>query len=129
LQEAPLAIEAGEQLLKVGVSGAEVMTLMVHGYCKLRGLDWVQLWMRALGHLHNGEYADVITALKSLDNKMILRGCSQLSLLLGRAYYLKVHIRISIIFPLLANHWFKFSNVSASEINLKKFNPNLKSLL
>ncbi|CAB3384595.1 Hypothetical predicted protein [Cloeon dipterum] len=89
LKEAPLAIEAAEQLLRLGVSGAEVMTLMVNGYCRLRGLDWVQMWMRALGHLHQGEYSDVITALKSLDNKIILRGCSQLTLTIGRAYYLK----------------------------------------
>ncbi|KAF4517581.1 hypothetical protein B566_EDAN008570 [Ephemera danica] len=67
LRETPVALEAAEALLSLGVSGNEVGSLMLNAFCKLQGVDW-----------------------------HALRGCGTLALTTGKALYLAGDYRAAV---------------------------------
>ncbi|XP_015111054.1 anaphase-promoting complex subunit 7 [Diachasma alloeum] len=87
LRECPLALEAAEGLLALGVKGIEVNSLIVGSSSNLPGLDWLNTWIKAHAHIHNREYNHAVTTLRSLDNVNFLRDNFSLLVTMGECYY------------------------------------------
>ncbi|VVC31787.1 Hypothetical protein CINCED_3A017194 [Cinara cedri] len=89
LKECPLAIEAAEGLLNLGVKGAEVNSMMIE-MVGIYGLEWITGWIKAHAHLFNHtDYPKAINSLKQLDDPSSpLCNCNRLLVAIGRAYYL-----------------------------------------
>ncbi|KAF3427113.1 hypothetical protein E2986_09095 [Frieseomelitta varia] len=87
LRECPLALEAAEGLLSLGVKGIEVNSLIVGCASNLSNLDWLNTWIKAHAHIHNREYTPAISTLRSLDNVTLLRDNFNLLTTMGECYY------------------------------------------
>lgn len=87
LRETPLALEAAEGLLSLGVKGIEVNSLIVGSTANLPSLDWLNTWIKAHAHIHNREYNHAVSTLRSLDNVNFLRDNFNLLVTMGECYY------------------------------------------
>ncbi|CAK9830696.1 Anaphase-promoting complex subunit 7 [Anthophora retusa] len=87
LRECPLALEAAEGLLSLGVKGIEVNSLIVSCASSLSNLDWLNTWIKAHAHIHNREYTHAVSTLRSLDNVNLLRDNFNLLTTMGECYY------------------------------------------
>ncbi|KAG6795436.1 anaphase-promoting complex subunit 7 isoform X1 [Apis mellifera caucasica] len=87
LRECPLALEAAEGLLSLGVKGIEVNSLIVGCASNLSNLDWLNTWIKAHAHIHNREYTHAVSTLRSLDNVNLLRDNFNLLTIMGECYY------------------------------------------
>ena len=87
LRECPLALEAAEGLLSLGVKGIEVNSLIVGCASNLSNLDWLNTWIKAHAHIHNREYTHAVSTLRSLDNVNLLRDNFNLLTTMGECYY------------------------------------------
>ncbi|KAK0162770.1 hypothetical protein PV327_006519 [Microctonus hyperodae] len=87
LRECPLALEAAEGLLSLGVKGIEVNSLIVGSTANLPSLDWLNTWIKAHAHVHNREYNHAVSTLRSLDNVNFLRDNFNLLVTMGECYY------------------------------------------
>ncbi|XP_024892385.1 anaphase-promoting complex subunit 7 [Temnothorax curvispinosus] len=84
LKECPLALEAAEGLLSLGVNGVEVNSLTISGSMNL---EWLNTWIKAHAHIHNKEFTQAVTTLRSLDNVVLLRDNFNLLTIMGECYY------------------------------------------
>lgn len=82
LKECPLALEAAEGLLSLGVKGTEVNSLIVSSGSM--NLEWLNSWIKAHAHIHNREYAHAVSTLRSL---LLLRDNFNLLTTMGECYY------------------------------------------
>ncbi|CAG5075583.1 Similar to ANAPC7: Anaphase-promoting complex subunit 7 (Homo sapiens) [Cotesia congregata] len=87
LRECPLALEAAEGLLSLGVKGIEVNSLIVGSTAITPNLDWLNTWIKAHAHMHNREYSHAVSTFKILDNVNYLRDNFNLLLTMGECYY------------------------------------------
>ncbi|XP_070158690.1 anaphase-promoting complex subunit 7 isoform X2 [Polyergus mexicanus] len=87
LRECPLALEAAEGLLSLGVKGVEVNSLIVSSVSNSMNLEWLNTWIKAHAHIHNREYTHAVTTLRSLDNVVLLRDNFNLLTIMGECYY------------------------------------------
>ncbi|XP_011176287.1 anaphase-promoting complex subunit 7 [Solenopsis invicta] len=87
LKECPLALEAAEGLLSLGVKGVEVNSLIVSSISNSMNLEWLNTWIKAHVHIHNREYTHAVTTLRSLDNVVLLRDNFNLLTIMGECYY------------------------------------------
>lgn len=87
LRECPLALEAAEGLLSLGVKGIEVNSLIVGCASSLSNLDWLNTWIKAHAHIHNRDYTHAVSTLRSLDNGILLRNNFNLLTTIGECYY------------------------------------------
>ncbi|XP_066583882.1 anaphase-promoting complex subunit 7 [Prorops nasuta] len=87
LRECPLALEAAEGLLSLGVKGIEVSSLVIGCASNTLNLDWLNTWIKAHAHIHNREYNHAVTTLRSLDNVNLLRDNFNLLTTMGECYY------------------------------------------
>ncbi|XP_076298375.1 anaphase-promoting complex subunit 7 isoform X3 [Lasioglossum baleicum] len=87
LRECPLALEAAEGLLSLGVKGIEVNSLIVGCASSLSNLDWLNTWIKAHAHIYNREYTHAVSTLRSLDNVNLLRDNFNLLTTMGECYY------------------------------------------
>lgn len=87
LKECPLALEAAEGLLSLGVKGVEVNSLIVSSTSSSMNLEWLNTWIKAHAHIHNREYTHAVTTLRSLDNVVLLRDNFNLLTIMGECYY------------------------------------------
>nr|XP_018904104.1 PREDICTED: anaphase-promoting complex subunit 7 [Bemisia tabaci] len=84
LRECPLALEAAEGLLSVGVKGVEVNSLMIEA---VSGLDWLIKWIKGHAHLHGREYQLAIATFQDLRLCSPLRDNHSILVSLGEAYH------------------------------------------
>ncbi|XP_046739010.1 anaphase-promoting complex subunit 7 isoform X1 [Diprion similis] len=87
LRECPLALNAVEGLLALGVKGIEVNSMIVNSITNSPSLDWLNMWIKGHAHIHNREYSHAITAFRSLDNANYLRDNVTLLITMGECYY------------------------------------------
>lgn len=87
LRECPLALEAAEGLLALGVKGIEVNSIIMGCNLNLQNFDWLNAWIKAHAHVHNREYNHAVTTLRSLDNINCLRDNYNLLVTMGECYY------------------------------------------
>nr|XP_012147821.1 PREDICTED: anaphase-promoting complex subunit 7 isoform X3 [Megachile rotundata] len=87
LRECPLALEAAEGLLSLGIKGIEVNSLIVGCASSLSNLEWLNTWIKAHAHIHNREYTHAVSTLRSLDNVNLLRDNFNLLTTMGECYY------------------------------------------
>ncbi|XP_037092477.1 anaphase-promoting complex subunit 7-like [Pollicipes pollicipes] len=111
LRECPLAMEAAQGLLQMGVKGTEVACLMVNGTSNVPNMEWVSLWLRAHAHLNAQEYVPCAHTLKQLEERSPLQENAHMLVTLGRAFYysgdhrnaLSTLQRVHLVDPLLAS--------------------------
>jgi anaphase-promoting complex subunit 7 len=87
LRECPLALEAAEGLLSLGVKGIEVNALVLEGTSNFGNMDWLNSWIKAHSHLHNREYSHAVTTFRQLDERSSLRDNLSLLVAMGESYY------------------------------------------
>ncbi|KAE8741890.1 hypothetical protein FOCC_FOCC012542 [Frankliniella occidentalis] len=88
LRECPLALEAAEGLLQLGMKGIEVNALMLDGMSSLNcQVDWLNNWVKAHAHLHSQEYTQAIQAFRQLDERTALSDNVNILVPLGESYY------------------------------------------
>nr|CAD7449488.1 unnamed protein product [Timema bartmani]CAD7460693.1 unnamed protein product [Timema tahoe] len=87
LKETPLALDAIEGLLSLGVKGVEVHSLVMETASVLAGMEWFSLWIKAHANLHCREYPQAIATFNQLDNRAILRDNVSVLVALGECYY------------------------------------------
>lgn len=87
LRECPLALEAAEGLLSLGVSGVEVNSMVVQFHYVSGIMEWFPGWIKAHALTHSREYPQAIAAFKHLDERTPLRGNHILLVNLGELYY------------------------------------------
>ncbi|KAL4089145.1 hypothetical protein QTP88_024213 [Uroleucon formosanum] len=87
LKECPLAIEAAEGLLSLGVKGTEVNAMMLE-MVGINGLEWISGWIKAHAYLfQQTEYPAAINTLKQLDDNSPLCNSNRLLVAIGKSYY------------------------------------------
>lgn len=64
LQECPLAIEAAENLLKLGVKGIEVNSLMVQVTSEI---NWLSQWLKTQAQLYSNDFTNALNSYKGLN--------------------------------------------------------------
>ncbi|KAG8226887.1 hypothetical protein J437_LFUL005646, partial [Ladona fulva] len=87
LRECPLALEAVEGLLSLGVKGAEVASFMLDGISTLPNMEWLTTWVRARAHFFAKEYMQAGTLLRQLDDRNVLRDNPTLLVALGECLH------------------------------------------
>ncbi|KFB35444.1 AGAP003902-PA-like protein [Anopheles sinensis] len=87
LKECPLAFEAIEGLLALGVKGIEVNSLIVDASLAPQCSDWMSGWIKAHANIHARKYPEAIQALRSIEANTALRNYHQLLVLIGECYY------------------------------------------
>ncbi|XP_076266881.1 anaphase-promoting complex subunit 7 [Rhynchophorus ferrugineus] len=85
LRECPLALEAVEILLKLGVSGVEVNSLTVE---VSSDLTWMSSWIKAQAQFQARDYCTAIQTYKSMDIYGLLKDNTSLLVNMGYCYYL-----------------------------------------
>ncbi|RZF49231.1 hypothetical protein LSTR_LSTR014457 [Laodelphax striatellus] len=85
LRECPMALEAAEALLALGVSAAEGESLVLDS--SVTGMDWMTSWIKAHAHTQNKDYTQAINTFKQLEERSQIRGNHSLLASLGEAYY------------------------------------------
>lgn len=86
LKECPLAMDAVENLLKLGVKGAEVNSFMLGAVAEF---GWINVWLRGLAEMYLREYKNAIATFNSLDILGILKDNSALLINLAQCYNLQ----------------------------------------
>ena len=81
LRECPLALEAVENLLKLGIKGVEVNSLMTDVTTEI---SWLNLWLKAQAQLYSREFASAVQTYKSMDSHGLLK--DNTSVLVNMAY-------------------------------------------
>lgn len=87
LRECPLALEAAEGLLSLGIKGIEVNSIIMSCNLNLQNLDWLNAWIKAHSQINNREYGNAVTTLRALDNSNCLRDNFNLLVTMGECYY------------------------------------------
>lgn len=64
LRESSCALLAAEKLLKLGVKGIEVNSLMIEA---TSDHNWINIWLRGQAQMHSKEYLNAINTFKSID--------------------------------------------------------------
>ncbi|KAF5291187.1 hypothetical protein FQA39_LY14429 [Lamprigera yunnana] len=85
LKECPLAMDAVENLLKLGVKGTEVNSLMLGATAES---GWISVWLRGLAEMNLREYKSAIATFKSLDIPGVLKNNSSLLVNIAQCYNL-----------------------------------------
>lgn len=88
LKECPLALEAVQELLSLGVRGAEVASLMINVHGSTAGTEWLSLWVKGHAYLHSRDYTNAITSFKQLEENSALSRNVDILATLGETYYL-----------------------------------------
>ncbi|XP_044272274.1 anaphase-promoting complex subunit 7 [Tribolium madens] len=84
LRECPLALEAVENLLKLGVKGVEVNALMVEATSEV---TWLNLWLKAQAQLHSRDFENALQTYKSMDTHGLLKDNTSVLANLGYCYH------------------------------------------
>ncbi|XP_071946347.1 anaphase-promoting complex subunit 7-like [Antedon mediterranea] len=73
LRQCPLALEAAQGLLALGVKGAEVESLTINSFNITQSVDWLNFWVR--GHAFGAakEYSKAIATFKNLETTSVLK--------------------------------------------------------
>ncbi|XP_067010812.1 anaphase-promoting complex subunit 7 [Anabrus simplex] len=87
LRECPLALEAAEGLLSLGVKGVEVNSLILEGATCISQMDWLNSWIKAHAHMHSREYPQAISTFRHLDECSELQNNISVLVSLGECYY------------------------------------------
>lgn len=87
LKECPLAFEAIEGLLSIGVKGLDVNSLIIDTSSSGQCHDWLNLWIEAHTYIQARKYTEAIQTLKSIETNTFLRNYHQLLVLIGECYY------------------------------------------
>lgn len=87
LKECPLAFEAIEGLITIGVKGIDVNTLIVDASGSLQCSDWLSCWIKAHAHIQARKYSEAIQTLRALETNTFLKNYHQLLVLIGECYY------------------------------------------
>ncbi|KAJ8938708.1 hypothetical protein NQ318_007996 [Aromia moschata] len=84
LRECPLALEAVENLLKLGIKGVEVNSLMVEVSSEI---SWLSSWIKAQAQLHSRDFANAIKTYKSMDTHGLLKDNTSILISMGYCYH------------------------------------------
>uniref|UniRef100_A0A182N6V6 Uncharacterized protein n=1 Tax=Anopheles dirus TaxID=7168 RepID=A0A182N6V6_9DIPT len=87
LKECPLAFEAIEGLLTLGVKGIEVNSLIVDATIAPQCSEWMSSWIKAHANIQARKYTEAIQTLRSIEANTCLRNYHQLLVLIGECYY------------------------------------------
>nr|CAI5840221.1 unnamed protein product [Callosobruchus analis] len=84
LKECPLALDAIENLLKLGVKGTDVSSLIVDLSSEV---SWLNQWVKAQAQMNAREFANAIKSFKSLDTHGLLKDNTYLSVTMAYCYH------------------------------------------
>lgn len=84
LRECPLALDAVENLLKLGVKGVEVNALIVEATSEI---NWLNQWLKAQAQLHARDFTNAVQTYKSMDSHGFLKDNTTLLVNLGYCYH------------------------------------------
>lgn len=87
LKECPLAFEAIEGLLTLGVKGIEVNSMIVDATMAPQCSEWMSSWIKAHANIQARKYTEAIQTLRSIEANTCLRNYHQLLVLIGECYY------------------------------------------
>uniref|UniRef100_A0A182QU82 Uncharacterized protein n=1 Tax=Anopheles farauti TaxID=69004 RepID=A0A182QU82_9DIPT len=87
LKECPLAFEAIEGLLTLGVKGIEVNSMIVDATIAPQCSEWMSSWIKAHANIQARKYTEAIQTLRSIEANTCLRNYHQLLVLIGECYY------------------------------------------
>lgn len=88
LKECPLALEAVQELLSLGVRGAEVASLMINIHGNSSATEWLSSWVKGHAYLHGRDYTSAINAFRQLEETSVLSRNVDILATLGETYYL-----------------------------------------
>ncbi|XP_022918130.2 anaphase-promoting complex subunit 7 [Onthophagus taurus] len=83
LKENPYAIEVAENLLKLGVKGTDVNSLMLEVTSEP---SWLNLWLRGQAQMYSQDYNSAIATFKSLEIQNLLKDNSSLLVTIAYCY-------------------------------------------
>lgn len=84
LRECPLALEAVENLLKLGIKGVEVNALMIGASVEA---SWLNLWLKAQASLHSRDFRNALEAYKAMDSHGLLKDNVNVLVNMGYCYH------------------------------------------
>nr|CAH7766831.1 unnamed protein product [Callosobruchus chinensis] len=84
LKECPLALDAIDNLLRLGVKGAEVSSLIVDLSSEV---SWLNQWVKAQAQMNAKEFANAIKSFKSMDTHGLLKDNTHLSVSMAYCYH------------------------------------------
>ncbi|XP_060074596.1 anaphase-promoting complex subunit 7-like [Ylistrum balloti] len=69
----PLALEALNGLLGLGVKGSDVATLVINGLPHGTPNDWLSMWIKGQAHLSSREFSSAVATFQLMDTKAYLK--------------------------------------------------------
>ncbi|XP_066247713.1 anaphase-promoting complex subunit 7 [Euwallacea similis] len=84
LRECPLAIEAMENLLKLGINGIEVNSLAVTVTSEI---NWLRMWIKAQSYLHTKDYQHALETYRGLDTHGLLKDNTYLAVSMAYCHH------------------------------------------
>ncbi|KAK9687581.1 Tetratricopeptide repeat [Popillia japonica] len=101
LREIPMAVEAAENLLKLGVKGIEINSTMLEATSEL---GWLNTWLKGHAQMHSRDFNNALTTLKSLDTPALLQDNCALLITIAYCYLYMCDTKNSITYLQRAFH-------------------------
>ncbi|XP_037928883.1 anaphase-promoting complex subunit 7 [Teleopsis dalmanni] len=87
LRECPLALDAIEELLKLGVDGIEVNSLIVNASCVPKNIEWLSNWIKAHAQMFGRKHLEASKTFQSINENTKFHQNEQLLTLIGKCLY------------------------------------------
>ncbi|XP_033099544.1 anaphase-promoting complex subunit 7-like [Anneissia japonica] len=128
LRQCPLALEAAQGLLGLGVKGAEVESLTINSLHSNQNLDWLNFWFR--GHAYGAvkEYSKAIATFKNLETASVLKENINVLCSLAEYYFLSgdmknaiaIYSRIHSLEPLFLKGMDIYASILSANKDIKQ---------
>ncbi|GJQ75763.1 putative anaphase-promoting complex subunit [Trypoxylus dichotomus] len=95
LKEIPMAVEAAENLLKLGVKGIEINSLMLEATSEF---SWLHTWLRGHAQMNVRDFNGAVSTLKGLDTPALLQDNCALLVTIAYCYLYMCDSKNSIVY-------------------------------
>ncbi|KAH8313975.1 hypothetical protein KR067_006365, partial [Drosophila pandora] len=87
VRDCPMALQAIEALLELGVDGNEVNSLVMSAATTPNNIDWLSSWIKALAQMYDCKHLEAARTFQSLNDTTTLRRNEHLLVAIGKCYY------------------------------------------
>ncbi|XP_075156273.1 anaphase-promoting complex subunit 7 [Haematobia irritans] len=87
LRECPMALEAIDSLLELGVDGIEVNSLVMNASAVQKNIEWLSSWIKGHAQLYSRKHMEASKTFQNINNKTKFHQNEYLITLIGKCFY------------------------------------------
>uniref|UniRef100_A0A1I8Q2R2 Anaphase-promoting complex subunit 7 n=1 Tax=Stomoxys calcitrans TaxID=35570 RepID=A0A1I8Q2R2_STOCA len=87
LRECPMAMEAIDSLLELGVDGIEVNSLVMNASTVPKNIEWLSTWIKGHAQLYSRKHMEASKTFQNINNKTQFHQNEYLITLIGKCFY------------------------------------------